>query len=225
MGAIACGTGAQAALNRDLVPAVLLLMTALVSAARLIAMQRMRQTGGPHPRDLLSARRRELGYGLGSCITSLLLGITNLHVLSYRDPALTLLVVCGLCCYVFSLILRTAIRPIVCLPSIMLALVPTIIGLMSFLDHGTRLDPTFTLLALATIAIVLFMASVQLTRHLYQTTLDQLVSQRDLMQFARRDPLTGLNNRLALREHFDTLFRGPVRPMALSISILTDSSR
>jgi diguanylate cyclase (GGDEF)-like protein len=56
---------------------------------------------------------------------------------------------------------------------------------------------------------------VQLSSHLYRTTLNQLVAQRDLIRFARQDPLTGLDNRWALRERFEALAPGPARPAAL----------
>ena len=222
VGIIAGATGAQAALNGDPVPAALLLMISLVALIRFVGLRSMRQMQAKRSPNLATARRWHLRYGLGSCLTSLLLGATNVVVLSYQDPTLTLLVVCGLCCYVFSLILRTAVRPLVCLSSIAIALIPTSVGLLVFLNYGTRLSTGYALMAVATIAVVIGMASVQLTAHLYATTLGQLTAQHDLILFARRDPLTGLSNRLALREQFEAPFVDPSFSIALFYVDLDD---
>jgi diguanylate cyclase (GGDEF)-like protein len=46
-------------------------------------------------------------------------------------------------------------------------------------------------------------------------TAHQLIAQRDLMRFARQDPLTGLDNRLALREQFEEPSLEPTKAVAL----------
>lgn len=135
--------------------------------------------------------------------------------LSNRDPTLNMLVICGLCCYVFSVILRTAVRPMVCLSSVAITLVISLAGLPLFLNESTRLNAAFASAALASVPLVMVAACIQLSAHLYGTTLRQLMAQRDLMQFARQDPLTGLENRLGLRERFEILAPGPTRPAAL----------
>jgi diguanylate cyclase (GGDEF)-like protein len=106
-------------------------------------------------------------------------------------------------------------RPLVSLSSVAIALILTLAGLPQFLNEGTRLDPTFASAALATVAAVLILTYVQLTGLLYRTTLHQLIAQRDLIRFARRDPLTGIDNRLALRERFEALAPGSGRLIAL----------
>lgn len=211
---IAAVVGLQAALNSDWASAALLFSITLVAILRALWMRRLRMHSAT-PSDLATARQWERGYALGSFATSLLIGGVNLLALSYRDVPVALLIVCTLCCYIFSLVVRTAVRPRVCLLSAAITLVLTLAGLPVFVTSGSRLDPAAALAALATVAAVLVLSSVQLTAHLYRTTLNQLLAQRDLVRFARQDPLTGLDNRLALREHFDVLLPGPMPLVAL----------
>ena len=215
VGLVAGAMSIQAILNHDLVPAGLLFSLALVAIARVTILRRLRCRHGSSPPDLSIARRWERQFAFGSFASSLLVGVANVYVLSYRDPPLALLAVCALCCYVFSLILRTAVRPRVCLPSVAVSVGLTAVGLPPFMNDGSRLNPTFALAALATTSLVLALSSIQLAGHLYRTTLDQLVAQRDLLRFARQDPLTGLNNRLALRERFEAMTSQSTPPAAL----------
>jgi diguanylate cyclase (GGDEF)-like protein len=215
VGAIAAAIGIQAALNHDVVPASLLAMAAVVALLRIIMVRRTHLRFGRQAPDLAVARRRQLGYAVGSAATSILFGSASLSVLSSRDPVLALLVVCGLCCYVFSLILRTAVRPLVCLSSIICALVPTFYGFTYFLRGSGYLTPQFAFVALATAAGVLLISCIELTFHVYESTCHQLAAEGELKQFARRDPLTGLNNRLALEERFERISQDPTRSIAL----------
>lgn len=214
-GVAAAAVGIQATLNQDVLHASLLLSIAMVSATRVIWLRWLRRRHGTRPAESSMARRWEHRYAAGSFATSLLLGANNFFALSYRDPTLTILVICGLCCYVFSLILCTAVRPLVCLPSVAITLALSLAGLPLFVNEGTRLDTTFASAALATVAILMAATCLQLSAHIYRTMLRQLMAQRDLMRFARQDPLTGLENRLALRERFEMLAPGPTRPAAL----------
>ncbi|MGI4876103.1 MAG: diguanylate cyclase domain-containing protein [Janthinobacterium lividum] len=215
LGIVTAVIGVQAALNSDPSSASLLFAIALIALARIGWLRGLGRRYGMRPADLVTARRWQWRYGLGSFVSSLLVGFANLDALSYRDTPLALLIVCALCCYIFSVILRTAVRPIVCLSSVAVTLVPTLSGLTLFVDNGSRLNPTFAFAALATVAAVLVLSCVQLSAHLYRTTLSQLMAQRDLVRFARQDPLTGLNNRLALRERFEDFTPGPTRLIAL----------
>lgn len=214
-GAIACFVGIQAALVEDWLLAGSLLSVLVVAVARVSTLHYFRLQHGAILPDLTSRRRWVKIFAIGSGATSSLIGGTNLLVMSYRDPPLALLVVCTLCCYVFSLIVRTAVRPTVCLSSVMMALVPTLIGLGHFLDEGTRLTPAFAAAIFGSVAIVLVGTCIQLTGVLYRTTLDQLLAKRDLVKFSRQDPLTGIDNRLALRERFQTVSPEPTQLVAL----------
>lgn len=215
VGLVSGAVAFQAALNGYALSTGLLVLIVLVSLARVIGLRRLWQRHGAVPPDLEAARRWTRHFATGSLATSLLLGSSNLVALSYRDEAITLLVLCVMCCYVFSVIVRTAVRPLVCLASIAIALVLTLTGLLLFLNAGTRLSYGYALAVLATVAIVLVVCCIQLTGHLYRTTLYQLLAQRDLTRFARKDALTGLDNRLALRERFEELAPGGTRLAAL----------
>lgn len=212
-GIVAGAIAIQAALHHDIFSASLLILIALVALARVIWLRRLHRRYAPHPRDLVIARRSERSFALGSFATSLLLGINNLVALSYREPRLALLVVSILGCYVFSLILRTSVRPLVCLPSVGITVILTLAGVPLYVAGQS--DVTIDFVELATVGVVLLLSCLQMTGHIYRTTVSQLVAQRDLMRFARRDPLTGLENRLALRERFEALSPKPARPAVL----------
>lgn len=212
---IAGAVGVQAALHGDAVLAWGLFSIAFVALARLISLRRLRLQHQAVALDMPTARRWVQSYAMGSYVTSLLVGATNLVALSYQDAPLALLVITNLCCYVFSMVVRTAVRPIVCLPSMAIALGLTLAGLPAFLDKGIRLDPLFAAAVLGSVGVVLILTSMQLASLLYRTTRGQIIAERELSKFAHSDPLTGIGNRLALREQFAATSPGPTRAMAL----------
>lgn len=204
-GIIGGSIGVLAAIHQERLLAGLLLALGALSLARVIGLQRLKQNGGIRPPNVAAARRAVRYFALGSYTSSLLIGYINLIALSDHDVPLALLVMCTVSCYIFSTIVRTAVCPSVCLPSVAITLSVTLAGLPAFLAVSSPLDPGFALAALATIAAVLIFTCIQLAGLLYRTALDQLTSQRDLSASARRDALTGLYNRLALRERFNSL--------------------
>lgn len=214
-GAFTAVVAVQAALHGDALLTALLISISMLAAARLWHLRRLRHRQGTHPWDLTTAHRWVRIYAVGGFATSALIGATNLLALSYRDTPLALLVVATLCCYLFSMIVRTAARPIVSLPSVAIVVGLTVAGLPQFLGQSVTLNPAFASVVLATVVLVLTVTCVQLTGLLYRTTLNQFLAQRDLENFARRDPLTGIENRLALRERFDALLPDPTRTFAL----------
>lgn len=204
-GIIAGFIGIIAAMYLEPLIAGLLLALAALSFARVIGLKRLKRNGGIRPPNVAAARRAAQYFGLGSYSSSLMVGYINVIALSERDVPLALLVMCTASCYIFSTIVRTAVWPSVCSSSVAITLSITLAGLLAFLEDSSPLDPGFALAALATIAAVLIFTCLQLAGLLYRTALDQLKSQRDLSASARLDALTGLYNRLALRERFNAL--------------------
>jgi diguanylate cyclase (GGDEF)-like protein len=132
----------------------------------------------------------------------LILGLLNGWVL-LSDEVLAHMLVVGLTFgYGAGLAARTAVRPAICTISLLLAVVPTVFGLMvkanDFGVHGAAVYLSQALLLTA-----FTVAGLQTVAYLYRTTLQHLLTKRDLIRLARQDMLTGLPNRLLLQDRFE----------------------
>lgn len=87
------------------------------------------------------------------------------------------------------------LRPWISVPSIVIATMPTIVA--ALLVPGTMHKAVGFLLA------ILLAGGVQAMLLRYRVTVAEIMMRRSFSTLARRDHLTGLLNRLSLREHFD----------------------
>lgn len=195
-------------------PAAFCAVIVVISIVRLATVRRFHRASPPPLATIGGARSWERRFAYGSYAAALALGVASFVGLRLGDPVIGILIVGSLFAYAFLVVLRMGVRPRVCAISILLAVVPSAAGLPALFDAGTIVSRELATTALVTIFVILLASAFGMMVHSYRLTLDQLKARRDLTHMARRDPLTGLLNRLALREHFekraDALFDGPL---------------
>ena len=101
--------------------------------------------------------------------------------------------------YGAGIVARLSVRPTVCVISLALAVVPTAIG---YLIHAVSADNNYvtTMYVGQTLLLIAFAAAgTEAMRHIYRTTLRQLLTRQDLAILAGQDGLTRLPNRTLLR--------------------------
>lgn len=185
-------------------PAIFVLMVSAiaVTTVRVIVLDRYHRSGGAAQplADLASWERRYMAW---TFVFALLLAGLNVRVLMVHEP----LMLIGTTSLVFTfgagVVSRTSCRPRACIGSLLIAVVPTAAAM---LWHATTADDQrlhgefFVLFALLLLAVLSM--SLDSVRHLHAAALEQLITKHDLAKLARYDALTGLPNRLMLREAF-----------------------
>ena len=164
---------------------------------------------------LLSYRRRRRGpalshaevkqwegrYAVGSYSYAALLGTLNFIALRHDNSQTAMLSISLLFGYCAGLVARNAIRPAICLRSMALAIVPTVVGLAAHFDHHGFHRAAYV--GQAVLLVVFALTSIETIAHQYSTTINQLVTKRVLASMVRQDDLTGMPNRLSLRDRFE----------------------
>jgi diguanylate cyclase (GGDEF)-like protein len=186
----------------DVVVASLSAMAAVVTLLRLAVIGGYHRAGG-QGRSLADVQRWERRYAVGNYALALLLGLLNVRTLMFHYPLVHMITVTLVFGFGAGVVSRISIRPVICVISLLLAVVPTALALalhaMSA-DDGPLHAELFAIEAFLTAATaVLSMHSV---RHLYRTMVQHLIAKRDLTFLAKQDALTELPNRLLLREKF-----------------------
>ncbi|MDO9489353.1 MAG: GGDEF domain-containing protein, partial [Sphingomonadaceae bacterium] len=202
MGAAAALIMVQAVLADQLLSAAFCFAILVISIQRFATVRRFQRAGPPS--SLREARKWEQRFAYGSYAGAFALGVSNYAALQLGDAVLGILIIGILFAYAFLVVLRVSVRPRICAISILLAVVPSAAAIPALFDSGAILSRGFAASALVTIFLILLAAAAAMLVHSYRLTLGQMMARRDLTHMARQDPLTGLLNRLALREHFDT---------------------
>lgn len=190
--------------GRELDSALLLLLAALgalVTALRLWALVAYRRVSAGL--DFEGLKRWERRYALGNYALALLIAFLNIAVISVHEPILHLLTVSLVFGFGAGIVSRIAIRPKICVISLLLATLPTVVALAlhALTPHP---DPVHAELFLIEAVIVAMIAglSLQTVAHLYRTAVEHHIARHDLALLAKTDALTDLANRLSLREYF-----------------------
>ena len=185
-------------------PTVFVLLTAsiVVTTLRVMLLNSYARAGGagqPMP-DLEAWERR---YAVLTFVMAALLAGLNLRVLMVHEPLLHMAALSLVFTFGAGVVSRTSSRPRMCSTSLLIAVVPTAAGLLAHaatMHHEPLHAGFFLLLALLILAVMGM--SLDSVRHLHAATLEQVVTKHDLAKLARYDALTGLPNRLLLREAF-----------------------
>jgi diguanylate cyclase (GGDEF)-like protein len=184
----------------DLVAAALAIVTILVTAARVLTINAYLRKGSSA--TMAELKRLERDYAAGTYAMGALLGALNVRALSYDLPLFHLITVSLLFSYGAGLVCRVSVRPMLCAVGLLLATVPTVAALAAhaILDtvtlHAQLLGIEAVLVALIT------GLSLQTVVYLYRSAVEHHTAKHDLAQLAKYDALTGLANRLMLRERF-----------------------
>jgi diguanylate cyclase (GGDEF)-like protein len=145
----------------------------------------------------------ERRYAIGSYTFAMLFGLFNARALATGDPLVAMLITAMTFGHGAGLVARAAVRPTICVVSLMLSVVPTVVGLSIYI---AGVSDSYTKAACAVLALLIVgfaVASLETVAHTYQTTLQRLLNNRDLAIMAGRDALTGLPNRSLLRARLD----------------------
>lgn len=148
-------------------------------------------------------RQWERFYAWGSYAFAVLLGALSISVLATHSPLNHLVAVSLIFTFGAGIVSRIGSRPTICVVSLLLATVPTVVGLAfhSMAHHPNELHSQYFVVEAVLVAVVTLL-SLESVRHLYRSSVEHLTAKHDLAHLVRQDALTGLPNRLLLRERF-----------------------
>lgn len=210
LGLVFAGVAGLAAYEwQDRVFAGIAVGTMVVTAVRLLFLTAYARDPG---KDEDRLRRWERRYAVGNYAIALLLAALNLQALTYHLPLLHLLTVSLVFGFGAGVVSRISVRPVICVISLLLATVPTVAGLLThaFLPHAAPLHAELFAIEALMVALITGL-SLHTVAHLYRSAVEHLVAQHDLSQLAKHDALTGLANRLLLRERFQDASQAVLR--------------
>lgn len=180
---------------------ILAVLGGLATVLRLAALHAYRRQAPTS--DFDSLLRWERRYAVGNYSLAILIALLNVAVISAHEPILHLLTVSLVFGFGAGIVSRIAVRPKVCDISLLLATLPTIAALArhAFKPHP---NPVHTELFLVEAFIVAMITglSLQTVAHLYRSAVEHHTGRHDMALLAKKDALTGLANRLSLREQF-----------------------
>ncbi|MEG3177766.1 GGDEF domain-containing protein [Sphingomonas sp. RB3P16] len=181
--------------------AILAILGALTTWARVAAIGAYQRA--PPAEGMEDVRCWERRYAIGNYISAVLLAALNVAALSTPYPALHLVTVSLLFSYGAGWISRTSVRPKICVISLLLATGPTVAALafQAFAPHPDALHTEMFLVEAALVAMIEGL-SLHTVGHLYRSAVEHHTARHDFAQLAKYDALTGLANRLLLRERF-----------------------
>lgn len=150
-----------------------------------------------------AARRWERRYAAGALVFAALLGVLAWRVMLLPAPLAHMLITTLVFGYGAGIVTRVATRPRLCVMLMMIAVVPTVAAtLLRAGDSGLVLGPPVYLVQ-ALVVTLFALGSLETMKFLHDRILGQLLTRHDLNSLVRQDPLTGLANRIWLRERFD----------------------
>ena len=150
-------------------------------------------------------QRLEQRYAIGSYAFALLVAGLNVRALAVHNPLLHLITVSLAFSFAAGIVSRISIRPKICVISLLLAAVPTICALTfhALGEHSDRLHAEMFIAEAALVTMITGL-SFQSVSHLYRSTIEYHTARHDLASLAKYDALTGLANRLLLRDRFQS---------------------
>jgi diguanylate cyclase (GGDEF)-like protein len=200
LGVAFVAVAALIALQWGWIAAAFAIAGAIVTIARVLVILGYRKAA---PKGIEALRVWERRYAVGNYAFAALLGALNGWVLTMHNPLLHLITVSMVFAFGAGVVARISVRPKICVVSLLLATVPTIAGL-AIHSLTERVSPMHAqLFAVEAILVALVTAlSLGTVRHLCRLYVAHLTTKHDLMHLAKQDALTGLPNRLSLRERF-----------------------
>jgi diguanylate cyclase len=145
----------------------------------------------------------ERQYAMGSITFAILLGALCTRFLLENDPVVSMLTTCLVFGYAAGLVTRVAVRPGICLTSLILVVIPIVVLFGIDAARSQSVSDIEIYLTQTLLLAGFTLAGLETMVHGYKTTLRQLLTKKDLASLAGQDPLTRLPNRLVLRTRFD----------------------
>lgn len=155
--------------------------------------------------DAKGLRQWERRYAAGNYASGVLLALLNVMALTAHAPLLHLITVSLVFSFGAGVVARISIRPKICVISLLLATAPTVAALAfhAFSTHSDSLHTEMFLIEAILVAMITGL-SLQTVAFLYRSAVEHHTARHDLAQLAKYDALTGLANRLLLRERFQS---------------------
>ena len=196
MGATFVGIGLYVALAFG---APLVLMTATIlggslTVLKLGLMLALRRSDIASSWDRSRAARWETAHGLATVCFAAMVAIIAVATFASSDLSLQMLATGMLFGYCSGIVARASVRPRIAMAAIATAALPVIVA--AALYGGT------THWILATVFTIFLGGSFESVRHVHAAASRQIAMRLDMATLARNDSLTGLANRLGLREAF-----------------------
>jgi diguanylate cyclase (GGDEF)-like protein len=145
--------------------------------------------------DRRDARSLELAFGASYVAFAACLGIFGARAFLLDAPEAHMLVICLLVGYCAGVATGAGLRPMIAISSMMLAILPAAIV------SALRLEPLYLGMSLITVAFLAGGTQSVLVR--VNSVTAEVTKQLAAGALARRDSLTGLPNRLELRERYE----------------------
>lgn len=180
------------------------------SAAKVVLMRLQRrhaERGAPGQAGSDSARtgRWEKAHAAATAVVASCVGGTAGAIFLRPDPSLQMLATALIFGYCSGVVVRVGIRPWIAVPALLLAAVPPIAAAALWNDV-----PHHVMVAVFT---VFLLGSFESVRHVHRTAVRLVGMRLEMASLAQNDPLTGLANRIGLREAFRAI--GPDDPVAI----------
>ena len=170
-------------------------VSTLASLARFLVTLAYRNTALTAALGRRRARRLELVFAVPYIGFAALLGLYGAYVFWMPLTEAHTMIIALLVGYCAGVATGTGLRPNIAVPSMCLAIGPTI------LISAIRADPVHIGLAVITLAFLFAGSQTVLMRH--DTTRAEIAKRLASVSLARRDTLTALPNRLALQEYYE----------------------
>lgn len=186
---------------QDPVFAALSAGSVIITAARLATLSAYHRAEPPS--DAVELRRWERRYAIGAYAIALLLGLLNVRAFAYDYPLLHLITISLVFGFGAGVVSRISVRPAICVGTLLLATAPTAIAIVVH-AFVTPEKPLHTELYVTEAFLIVMITglSLQTVSYLYRTAVQHHTAEHDLALLAKSDALTGLPNRLQLRERF-----------------------
>lgn len=190
--------------GRELESGFLLLLAAIGAITTLLRLATIEAYRRAAPIAVFdNLRRWERRYAVGNLATAMLVALLNVAAIAGPDPQVHLITVSLIFAFGAGIVSRTSARPAICVTSLLVATVPTVIALAAhaFEPSGSSLHREMFLIEAFIVAAITGL-SIQTVAHLHASAVEHHTARHDMAKLARTDALTGLSNRLLLREQF-----------------------
>lgn len=171
------------------------LLGILASMARLSITGFLRRKALRAPLDRPAARVLELAFGIPYLCFAACLGLFGARAFWLDAPEAHMFVICLLVGYCAGVAAGAGLRPIIAVPSMFVAIVP------SACVAALRFEPLY--LGMSSVSLALLAGGTQSVLARVKSASAEMTKRLAAGALARRDGLTALPNRLALREYYE----------------------
>lgn len=174
----------------------------LASMLRLVVARHMARASARPDLTIMCARRQERRFSLSYVTFAVILGLFAARCFALDVAAVQMLATCLIVGYGAGVAAGIGLRPRIAVTSMVVAIAPSIIVGLG------RFDALHV--ANAAMMAALLAGGINSLQRRHKRTIGDIERRLRFSQLARRDALTALPNRLALREWFDDYAAGPV---------------